>query len=215
MLMKIKFEYDPTKDIWCLLNYGKNSNNSASPTKRYLELVNSYGESPTEGDVAAFVEKYLSEKQIDVSARIVDYQQDWETIAEQYQKIAESIFKVSIPKDVTAYFTINNRCPYNIEHNLFFMSLSATSARDIAMHELWHFYTWYKFGITWEDKIGKQRYNDIKESLTVLLNTECSNLFPEGASDIGYPQHKELRDKILQLWSETKDIDKVWESLID
>ncbi len=82
------------------------------------------------------------------------------------------------------------------------------------MHEYWHLYTWYKFGVIWEEKLGKQKYNDIKESLTVLLNIECKDLFPENKKDIGYPQHQELREKIIKIWNETKDIDKLWVELI-
>lgn len=212
--MKVTFDYNEEKDVWCLLNYGKSSNNSNASTKRYQELVIAHGGTPTKDDVAAFVKKYLSDNKFDMGSLIINYQNDWQAVASEYQKIAETIFKVSLPNDITAYLTVNNRCPYNIDNNFFFMSLSARYAREITMHELWHFYTWYKFGIIWEEKIGKQKYNDLKEALTVLLNIECKNLFPEGSLDIGYPQHKELREKITHLWAKTKDIDKLWKSLV-
>ena len=212
--MKLNFTYNKEKDVWCLLNYGKNSTNSPLPTKIYQKLVASFGENPTTEDVGIFIEKYISENKIDILKYIVDYQQSWDTISSKYQEIAEKIFKVVLPKDVTAYITINNRCPYNIENNLFFASISAGSANHIAMHELWHFYTWYKFGVTWEAKIGKQKYNDLKESLTVLLNFECKDLFEEKSYDGGYPQHKELREKIVQLWTKEKDIEKLWDNIV-
>ena len=82
------------------------------------------------------------------------------------------------------------------------------------MHELWHFYTWYSLGIDQEEKLGKQKYNNIKEALTVLLNVECKDLMLEGAYDSGYPQHKELRDKIIELWEKEKNISKLWEQII-
>lgn len=75
------------------------------------------------------------------------------------------------------------------------------------MHELWHFYTWYKFGFEWEEKLGKEKYNNLKESLTVLLNVECVNLLKEKVYDNGYPQHQELRKNILKIWNKNKDID--------
>ncbi len=77
------------------------------------------------------------------------------------------------------------------------------------MHELLHFYTWHVFH---DDFItsGKTeaQYNDIKESLTELLNIEFIDLM-EGAHDDGYPQHAEMREKVKNLWNETKDIRKV------
>jgi hypothetical protein len=82
------------------------------------------------------------------------------------------------------------------------------------MHELWHFYTWQVFGREWENKLGKQKYNEIKEALTVLLNVECKNLLPEGITDNGYPQHKELREKIVVEWEKDKNIEKLWGKLV-
>lgn len=213
--MKVIFEYNQEKDIWCLLNKGKSSINSPYPTRIYKELEKDFGENPTENDIKIFIEKFISNNNFNIKDFVEKYQKDWESISDEYQKIAEKIFKVSLSKDINAYLTINNRCPYNIQESFFFVTMpSDLQLRKIIMHELWHFYTWYKFGHTWESKIGKEKYNEIKESLTVLLNTECKYLMPEGIIDKGYPQHKELREKILKLWGETKDIDKIWNNLV-
>jgi len=213
--MKVIFEYNQAKDIWCLLAKGKSSNNSPSPTKIYINLIDDFGLNPTESYTKIFVEKYISDNNIVINDFINKYQEEWSIVSDKYQKIAEKIFGVSLPKDIIAYLTINDRCPYKIKENFFFVTMpSDLHLRKIIMHELWHFYTWYKFGHIWEDKIGKEKYNEIKESLTVLLNVECKDLMPEEISDKGYPQHKELREKILKLWEETEDIDKVWDNLI-
>ena len=211
--MKVLFDYNQEKDVWCILNYGKSSNNSSEPTKVYKKLISEYGENPTNQNAIDFIEKYISENNINIEDYINNYQNDWDSISEEYIKRAEKIFKISLPKDVTAYLTINNRCPYDIFNNLFFANFPSSSIKIVVMHELWHFYTWYKFGIIWEEKLGKQKYNDLKESLTVLLNIECKDLMPEGDQDYGYPQHKELREKITQLWNETTDIEKLWSTL--
>ncbi len=117
-------------------------------------------------------------------------------------------------KEIKAYLTINDRCPYRIEENLFFVTISKKSPVKIIMHELWHFYTWEKFG-SQEKIIGEKKYDNIKEALTVLLNVECKKLLPEGIQDKGYPQHKELREKILKIWTEKPDIDFLWNKLIN
>ncbi len=59
-------------------------------------------------------------------------------------------------QDVAAYLTVNLRCTYSIEENLFFVNLSSETALKTVIDELWHFYTWYKFGKVWEEKIGKE-----------------------------------------------------------
>lgn len=213
--MKVIFEYSREKDIWCILNYGKGSLNSSQQTKTYQELVNLYGQNPENKTVSKFIDDYLLNNRLDVQKNTLQHQTDWNNIAQEYQRRAESIFSVILPKDVTAYLTTNNRSPYSIEENWFFVGMLGFSSRKTVMHELWHFYTWYKYGIVWEEKIGKQAYNDIKEALTELLNEECKDLLPEGVIDNGYPQHRELRQKIGDIWRKEKNMDKLWDFLVD
>jgi|SRR3989344_2106004 len=211
--MSVKFTYDKSKDIWCLLNKGKSSNNSQSPTKQYWQLVAEFGENPTEQNAADFVDKYIAENKIDIPDRTTDFQKDWEKVSEEFQKRAESIFEATLLSGVVAYLTINSRCPYSVQDNFFYVSLQSVRVRRTAMHELWHFYTWYGLGADQEEKLGKQKYNDLKESLTVLLNVECKDLLPEGVVDIGYPQHQEIRQQILEYWEKDRNIKNLWNHL--
>jgi hypothetical protein len=209
--MKINFKYDIDQDIWCILNYGKSSNNSSQPTKTYLEIENLFGNVSDDSVV-----KYITSKSMDTNVEDIKQQAfaNWIAISEQYRKIAEDVFGKELKNEISIFCTFNQRCPYNIKQNLFFLSISSQSKNRIIMHELWHFYTWERFGQDWEDKIGKEKYNTIKESLTVLLNVECKDLLEDGVVDVGYPQHKEIRDKILELWAIKKDIDFVWGEIV-
>jgi predicted CopG family antitoxin len=211
--MKLKFTYDKKEDIWCLLNKGKSSNNSPNPTKAYEQLVEFAGENPNENSTSEFIDKYISEKNINIDELIKKYQEESNKILGEYQRIAENIFRVSLKKDITAYLTINTRCPYRIKENMFFVSVSNINFIKTIMHELWHFYTWYKFGKDVQQTIGNKKYNDVKESLTVLLNVECRHLLHEGDCDTGYLQHKQLRGEILKLWKQNPNIDFVWDEI--
>lgn len=212
--MKVTFTYEKEKDIWCLLNFGKASGNSSFATKEYIEFTKEEGENLNTEKISHFIDTYIEKNKLNINSYIVEYQKDWDTVAETYNTIAERVFGITLNNDVTAYISINSRCPYNISENYFLVAMPSYSARKTAMHELWHFYTWYKFGITWEEKIGKQKYNDIKEALTVLLNSECKEILPEGIVDRGYPQHEVLREKILDLWKENKSIEYVWTEVV-
>ena len=208
--MKVQFQYDIEKDVWCLLNKGRSSSNSQKPTKQYEQLVASYSDNPTSGDVSNFIESYKAERSIDSQDYAEKYQEDWDIVSGEFQKRAEAIFNVSLPENVIGYLTINSRCPYRIDDNYFFVAMPSTSSRSTTMHELWHFYTWYGLGTDQEEKLGKQKYNEIKEALTVLLNVECKDLLPEGVVDSGYPEHQELRNQIVAFWNTEKDIHKLW-----
>jgi hypothetical protein len=178
----------------------------------YEELARAYGDDPSESDTDAFIESYISTNHLNSDDIVQGLQNKWDAISLEYQKRAEKIFGITLPHDVNAYVTVNDRCPYSIENNMFFISIS--SSIRTAMHELWHFYTWYKYGTVWQEKLGPVKYNEIKEALTVLLNVECAELLPEGEKDYGYAQHQELRTKILETWSKERNMDNLWQMLI-
>lgn len=211
--MKLTFTYDIHKDIWCIKNYGKTSMNSATQTKVYEKLVAEFGDSPSDESINAFISSHCAEKHIDIKRCIAEYQKDWNAVADAYTTKAEKIFGISIQYPVTGYLTLNDRCPYSIPEKMFFVSLPTYSARRTSMHELWHFYTWEKFG-SWEEKIGREKYNELKEALTVLLNVEYKDLLPDGVTDKGYPQHQELRTNIVEFWEKEKDIEKLWNHFV-
>jgi len=211
--MKVTYTYNRKEDIWCIKNKGKSSHNSPHPTKVYELMINKIGEDAEEKEVSKFIDKYLEENNYDVELLTQTFEKEFEKIADKYHEIAEQVFGASLKYDIIGYLTVNNRCPYSIQENLFFVSVSGDSANRIAMHELWHFYTWCRFP---NDvlKIDCVVYNDIKESLSILLNIECKELYDDGTEDKGYPRHKELRKRIAEKWNETKDIQKVWDDAL-
>ena len=211
--MNVIFDYDKPKDIWCLLNKGKASNNSQKPTKAYQQLINEFGDAPSEQDATTFIEKYITEQNIDVKKTIDRYKNEWLGVADKFQKRAEVIFNTTLPNDIAAYLTVNSRLPYDIEGNYFFVHMNSKTVRESVMHELWHFYTWYGLGLHQEKLLGKKKYNDLKEALTILIDIECKDLMPENAHDSGYPQHEELRNEIKKLWLENKNINFVWQQI--
>lgn len=174
--MNVDFLYSKEKDVWCLLNKGKSSNNSSEPTSVYQELVSEAGENPNEADTAAFIDKYLKENKVDIEKLIQEYQRSFDGISADFKVRAEKVFKVSLNSEIKIYLTTNTRCPYSIEEGWFFVSMSKPNSMLTMMHELWHFYTWERFGSSELEQMGKEKYNDIKEALTVLINTECEHL---------------------------------------
>ncbi|MDE1874862.1 MAG: hypothetical protein KGI79_02075 [Patescibacteria group bacterium] len=210
--MKVTFTYDKARDAWCLLNKGKSSSNSKFPTGVYVRLVERFGNDPDIEKTEKFVGEFIDSLHIDTKERAIGFQREWDAVSAEFQRRAEKIFGVSLPSDVTAYLTVNNRCPYNIDENWFFVSMTYPP-KDTAMHELWHFYTWYGLGPAEQKRLGKEKYNDLKEALTVLLNIECADLLDK--PDKGYPQHAGLREKIAAFWEKNKDVRDLWDYLTD
>lgn len=209
--MKIIFTYDEDKDIECLLKKGAGSYNlPGNKTKTYEDLLAFTSDVGNLDKVRKLVRKYISENNIDVHGLEDSLQRNWDLIAGEFEQRAERIFGNRITDQIIAYMTITGRYPYYIDDKYFFVSAQKTNANATAMHELWHFYTWFKFGES--DQADPKKYNDAKEALTVLLNIECSDLM-QGVVDNGYPQHARLREMIVGEWLKSKDINKVWNTL--
>ncbi len=213
--MKLTFQYDKDKDIWCILNKGKASRHSQKPTKQYESLIEKYGENPSSIDTENFINSYIEEKDVSIEKYLDYYQKDWDSISDTFHQRAKEVFGISLPKDITAYLTINNRCPYSIEENYFFVTFPAYDyiARKTVMHELWHFYTWYGLGTEQVQILGEEKYGNLKEALTILINVICKDILPEGVEDAGYPQHKEMREKIIEYWNKNPNMKDLWNYL--
>lgn len=208
--MKIDFVYDEDKDIDCLLSKGGSSMNSLKPTKTYEALLAYTKDLSDREKVRGFVRSFRSK---DINANILQLQENWTTISAEYEKRAENVFGVKISDTIIAYLTITGRHPYSVEGKYFYAPANKINANKTCMHELWHFYTWHKFGQQ-QNIIGPAKYNEIKEALTVLLNLECADLMA-GEIDNGYHQHQGLRAKMSEVWNNTKDIDTVWNECVN
>jgi len=207
--MIVKFAYNEDRDVDCLITKGGGSTNApGQKTKTYEQLL-SYTDKVNDREIVReFVRKHIKDEQLNPEAKAAALQKHWDPIGGEFEKRAEKAFGLSMSDEITAFLTIAGRYPYSIEHKFFFVSLQRPSANPVAMHELWHFYTYRKFGASME-AIGSAKFNDIKESLSVLLNIECLDLL-DGEIDHGYPQHQALRKIISAAWRETKDMEKVW-----
>lgn len=211
--MNVNFIYNEDKDIECLLSKGSGSNNSPGEKTKTYEAFLKYTTKINDTEkVKEFVRLFMKENNLNPKEIAVLLQKNWDLVSREFEKRAERVFGISIVDNITGYLTITGRFPYNIQEKYFYVSAKKSNANATAMHELWHFYTWHKFG-DYVSKIGSQKYNDIKESLTVLLNIEALDLL-RGEIDEGYVQHKKMRDFAVEVWKKTKDINKVWDAMI-
>lgn len=201
--MKLKFKYDLEKDIENFIKSAK-SVNSKKSTGIMQEYIDIYGESFEETSLRKFITEIL--KDVDINQIISDITLKWSSIEDEFIMRSEKIFDCKYPmEEVTVFLTTNSRCTYNTAEKYFFVSIPRVDVAHVTiMHELFHFYTKEAF----ENLIPKENYNNIKESLTVLLNVEYSDLMGE-AKDEGYSQHTEMRQTITDLWSEGKNMKEI------
>jgi hypothetical protein len=206
--MNISFAYNLEKDTE---NFFKsfNSVNSKKPTKLQELYLNEVGDLNP-----AKVALFLQNQKIDIQTKRNEIESAWRSIEKTAIDRMEKLFGIDLPKNIIVYLSLNSRCTYNIADNYFFVYVNAKAPNSTIAHELLHFYTWYAFQGKLEIQgISKELYNEIKESLTVLLNTDFVDLFGEN-TDSGYTQHQEMRTKIRQMRIEGKEVEEIIQILI-
>ncbi|OHA15438.1 MAG: hypothetical protein A3H57_02785 [Candidatus Taylorbacteria bacterium RIFCSPLOWO2_02_FULL_43_11] len=212
--MKLHFSYNIEKDIENFIN-GTRAVNSKKPTKFQTSFSEKYGDNFETEKVKAFIEGQYKINGFDVDKEIVAVEERWKITEPIFVERVEKIFGISYPAPIiTVYLTHNERCTYNIRQNYFFVRIGSEFSNNTIMHELLHFYTWHAFGKKLLDEgLSKLAYNDVKESLTELLNLEFSDLL-NGKRDEGYPQNQEMRTKIREIWQVKKDISTLIQKLV-
>lgn len=216
-MSQLQFEYSIEKDVENFLRATESKNNT-NYTDLAQQYVRKHSESFNPESVKGFLLSYQKENGLEPKEMKNEMSEQWGEIEDEYVSRTGIIFGISYPVEkVVAYLTTESRCTYNIENRYFFVSMQYPDhSNHICMHELFHFYTWKRFRerlIEVEGFKRKGQYNDIKESLTELLNIEYSDLLGD-ISDKGYPQHQELRGVVREVWKETGSIEKVINVLI-
>lgn len=212
--MKLHFTYDTGKDIENFIN-GTRAVNSKKPTKFQIAFSEKYGDNFEIDKIKEFIIEQDAITEFDANKEIVAIEERWKIAESIFIERVEKIFGISYPTPIiTVYLTHNERCTYNIEQNYFFVKIGSEFSNNTLMHELLHFYTWHAFGKKLlDDGLSKLAYNDIKESLTELLNLKFSDLM-NGKLDTGYPQHQEMRAEIRRLLVDNKNVKEVVEKIL-
>jgi len=143
-------------------------------------------------------------------------EKSWEFVNERYFERISKIMKRPLSSNIfEGYITSAGRCPYHALDNSFLVSIKRPllQAMRTCGHEVLHINFENNFGKDIIEKIGKNKFMDLNESLTVLLNEEFKDLW--FVDDKGYEPHKELREFISQEWKKEKDFDVLMGKCVD
>lgn len=111
----------------------------------------------------------------------------WKEKDDELVKKLEKVYGKKFPfKTLTVYLTSIPICPYNFKKRwimVFAYTPKINTQLKIIVHELNHFMFLYYYGDL-ERKVGKKKFEQLKEALTVFTDPEDKK---------GYPAQKELR----------------------
>lgn len=201
--MKITFKYDPKKECENFLHSLHSLNHG--PSQRHKLFFEHFSEL-NEDNAVAFADWYIKENNISMEEKLAAIEKQWREVEAEFFKRADTIYHATLlQSEIVVYLSVHDRCSYSFERNYFFVHLDLLRTNKVIMHELWHFYFYFTVGREIEKKYDRQLFNDIKESLTVLLNEEFSDLL-QGLEDKGYLIHQEMRQEMVKRYRQNRDI---------
>lgn len=205
-IRRLAFAFDVDKDAENFIR-GTKSVNSSVPTKLQAEFIAAHGAAYDEPTVRAFLESHRQKIGFDPDRAIAEAGAKWDAVGAEFFARADRMFSLSAQlAPAVAYLTTNQRCTYDIPAGYFFVHHAAKSTNRTVMHELLHFYTWHAlYAELTASGMSAAAYNDVKESLTELLNVEFADVMP-GVRDEGYPQHAAMRAAILGAWLRSRNV---------
>lgn len=225
-MSKVTFGYDAHKDVWSWVRIAQDRDESWGTNWRkenqhipdfLLEKIMV----ATKEDAIKIVEKHFSEskyqnfKEKIIQSEIKSLKKVWGIKEAEFFSILEKITNKPIyQKKFPCYFTTGFMCPYKTDEkpNWFMVSIWKGIPFWITTicHEILHlqFINYWREDIT--NKIGKEKFEILKESLTFLLNEdEFDNIIL--SENGGYPNHQKLRDQLSKLWRKNRNFEDLIE----
>lgn len=213
--MRLIFKYDLNKEWDNLLRGLGSKNHPGELPAIVLEMQKDGIDLKNKNDVLVFFRNKLSENKIDIDREIEQSEFNWTKISKEAEKRFKNIFSTDLDLgDITVYLTLNRRCGYNVDKKYFFVSFLKNNKNATIIHELLHFYTYKLLLKDFIDQgINRNDFNDYKEALTFLMNTNFQDLL-EGFEDQGYPKQAKLRKFLILTWPKCKNVSDLTELTI-
>lgn len=203
--MEIIFKYD-LKMEWDNLHKGLESKNNPVLPRIAAEMIEKNVDLENKNQVLNFIEDKIVKDNIDIEKQKQLIAQCWQIIEKEAIERMDKLFQGTLRSGIIGYLTLNQRCAYDIDKNYFYININAQNTNSIILHELLHFYTArYIQPLFKKEKLNGVNYNDFKEALTFLLNTNFSDLLG-GSKDEGYEKQKKLRIYLEKTWPKFDNI---------
>ena len=214
-MSKVIFKFDKEKDLW---NHWHKSNWKSSWANfkihpKIKKICEGKKFEECKEELSAHLSKLQESKIIQIE--INSLEEYWGEIEQEFFKRMDNLMNKNFDEDIIAYLTTLGVCPYDPDEPPFIFSLFYSLPHQLQTcgHEIIHLYFHKFYWDEVESQIGKEKTRDLKEALSVLLNTEFRDLW--FAKDYGFEPHKKLRDFILEEWKKEKDFEKLLEKCFE
>lgn len=225
-MSKVNFKYDYKKDAWSWVVVAKDNRDKwGMDWKRKVNFIpqhlldkilkNDYKKA--ENLVAKYIVSNPKKKiyQIVIKEQLKAVENIWGKIEKEYfKRLAKVTQKPIYWNNFKCYLTTGQMCPFNTEQKLFTISKWQPISANITTicHEIFHLQFLHYYGDYCRKFLSSEQVGALKEIITFILNTDFGDLIPSW--DMGYPGHKELREKLKAVWLKEKDFKKFLDKAI-
>ena len=130
----------------------------------------------------------------------------WGARGNHFFAALEKIFEEPIyTKNFSGYLTTFFKCPYSEKENWFMVNFWSSLPEQITTiaHEILHLQFLHQYRPLLEKSLDEEKIQKLKEALTFILNEkEFYGILLK--PDKGYEEHAILREKLKNLWRETR-----------
>ena len=182
------------KDIYIKIN--------AKPKEEALEILTPFLE-----------QKYINDNQLIADTKSLIIKRLEHRFSAACDKIAELSGRPLYRNDFTFVLTTFPRGSYNYELGYIWLPIQWVEKSDIIklfMHELLHFqfiHYWRLVENSDVNKLSNEKFEYLKESLTVILDENISPLI--FSPDKGYEKHKLMRAELHDYWEKNNNFDEL------
>ena len=205
MTPSILFHDTLARDVWnvqiglATMRRGR----SVSDDQELRAIVRALGEQPTDEQLADFLSARWAKRQPLRSVVLQQLEVQWSVVETTYFSRIERELDLAPGfrgiSTIDAFLSTRRGCGYDAQHRAFAVSVQLGTFQNIqiVMHEVMHIFfepRWRAFCL--ERGVPAVRFWDVKESVTVLLNTWFADELIH--LDWGYPEHVDLRRGLMQ-----------------
>ncbi|MCX6808161.1 MAG: hypothetical protein NTW50_00645 [Candidatus Berkelbacteria bacterium] len=215
-MMKLDFKYDLEKEftnLWC--GKGSLNHSGAKSTEIEQEMIDQGIDLEDKPAVLGFFDHKMKSSGINIETKIESLSKEWQKISVEAETRFKKLFNTDHDLgEVSAYLTFAKRCGYNTDQRFFFVSVNRNHPNNTAIHELLHFYTHLLYEKRFKDQgLPYQDFNDFKEALTFLINTDFQDLLDD--VDLGYDKQRELRKFLQEKWPSCENVEDLAHIMIE
>jgi len=212
---KVSFYYDFKKDAWSWVAFAKKKGKIYGVENRLdfipLDLVKKIRNKNRKSAERVVYNYLINNPKKKIRRIVIEQEVDslryiWSKVENKFFKRLEKVTQKPIfTETFKCYLTSGFMCPYNEKENWFMVSMWHSIPMNITIicHEILHLQFLHYYRKYCRKFLSEKQTEDLKESLTFLLNTDFNDLIL--SRDMGYPRHKKLRVKLEKIWKEEKD----------